>query len=268
VAIIRVPRERMIGSSIASSLIHEVGHQGAALLDLVNPLAEGLRTVAMRAGADGRWWKCLAGWISEIIADFWSVARLGISSTLGLMGVVSLPRAFVTRFSSEGVHPTPWIRVKISIAMGRALYPDPQWDRLAKLWESLYPLEHAAVADAQAFRALDRLLPAFARYLCGFRPAALNGLALAEAFPRDDRTPARLRDIWREQCRRPDTLARLPPSLAFAVVGQAKHDNAITTNDEITLLRRLLRFWALESTVDAREACAAVREPAGRAVAV
>ena len=32
VAIIRVPRERMIGSGIASSLIHEVGHQGAALL--------------------------------------------------------------------------------------------------------------------------------------------------------------------------------------------------------------------------------------------
>src|SRR5262249_58546694 len=27
VAIIRVPRERMIGSGIASSLIHEVGHQ-------------------------------------------------------------------------------------------------------------------------------------------------------------------------------------------------------------------------------------------------
>ncbi len=34
VALIRVPRERMIGSGIASSLVHEVGHQAAALLDL------------------------------------------------------------------------------------------------------------------------------------------------------------------------------------------------------------------------------------------
>jgi hypothetical protein len=33
VAIIRVPRERMVGSGIASSLVHEVGHQAAALLD-------------------------------------------------------------------------------------------------------------------------------------------------------------------------------------------------------------------------------------------
>src|SRR6516164_11349539 len=38
VSIIRVPRERMIGFGIASSLVHEVGHQGAALLGLVPSL--------------------------------------------------------------------------------------------------------------------------------------------------------------------------------------------------------------------------------------
>ena len=38
VAVIRVPRERMVGSGIASSLVHEVGHQGAVLLDLINSL--------------------------------------------------------------------------------------------------------------------------------------------------------------------------------------------------------------------------------------
>jgi len=32
VAVIQVPRERMVGSGIATSLVHEVGHQGAALL--------------------------------------------------------------------------------------------------------------------------------------------------------------------------------------------------------------------------------------------
>src|SRR5215204_3803040 len=38
VAVIRVPRERMIGSGVASSLFHEVGHQAAALLDLVESM--------------------------------------------------------------------------------------------------------------------------------------------------------------------------------------------------------------------------------------
>ena len=46
VAVIRVPRERMVGSGIASSLVHEVGHQAAALLDLVpslRPVLQGLQ---------------------------------------------------------------------------------------------------------------------------------------------------------------------------------------------------------------------------------
>src|SRR5215204_37550 len=38
VAVIRVPRERMVSSGVSSSLVHEVGHQGAALLDLVESM--------------------------------------------------------------------------------------------------------------------------------------------------------------------------------------------------------------------------------------
>src|SRR5438552_6030563 len=86
-AIIQVPRERMVGSGIASSLVHEVGHQAAALLGLVEslrPILVGLKSVAQSP------WHFWERWISEVIADFWSVARLGIGSTLGLMAVVSL----------------------------------------------------------------------------------------------------------------------------------------------------------------------------------
>ena len=50
VALIRIPRERMIGFGIASSLVHEVGHQGAALLRLV----ESLRGAVARAPAARR----------------------------------------------------------------------------------------------------------------------------------------------------------------------------------------------------------------------
>src|SRR5712671_2099840 len=51
VSIIRIPRERMIGSGIASSLIHEVGHQGAELLKLVGSLRPVLRA-AQRTARD------------------------------------------------------------------------------------------------------------------------------------------------------------------------------------------------------------------------
>ncbi len=124
VAIIRVPRERMIGTGIASSLVHEVGHQGAALLDLVASLrADLLRPPPHIAAADGfdngnvdasvaapragaAWaWSVWRKWISEIVADFWSVARLGVTATSGLIGVVSLPAAFVFRIDADDPHP-------------------------------------------------------------------------------------------------------------------------------------------------------------------
>ena len=57
VAIIRVPRERMVGSGIASSLVHEVGHQASALLDLVNSLRPVLIGCNSKAGGEQVAWK-------------------------------------------------------------------------------------------------------------------------------------------------------------------------------------------------------------------
>jgi hypothetical protein len=145
----------MVGSGIASSLVHEVGHQAAALLDLVDSLRLELRR---RAGDIWRLWE---RWISEIVADFWSVARVGVASTLGLMGVVSLPWAFVFRVNLDDPHPIPWIRVKLSCAMGKALYPHPQWDRLAQLWESFYRQDGLNKDRRELIAGLETGMPEF-----------------------------------------------------------------------------------------------------------
>jgi hypothetical protein len=268
VAIIRVPRERMVGSSIAGSLVHEVGHQGAELLNLVEPIRDKLRKLAARPGPESTAWGCFQRWISEIIADLWGVARVGVSATMGLIGVVSLPKAFVTRLTLDGPHPTPWIRVKISAAFGKALYPDPQWDRVASLWEQLYPLDEARPVDARLFRLLETVLPRFVRLVLGHQGEKLGGMPLISIFPRQDRTPARLRQAWIEFRQHRSILARVSPTVALAIVGQSRHDGAISAAREVGLLRRLLRYWALRSTIDASEVCAAFRRPPGLALAV
>src|SRR5919201_3290740 len=140
VAIVRVPRERMVGHGIASSLVHEVGHQVAALLDLVPSLRPLLHAQGERARPRHREaWMLWERWISEIVADLWSVGKLGIGSTLGLIGVVSLPAWFVFRVARDDPHPAPWNRVRLSCALGDALYPHPQWRELSQLWGALYP---------------------------------------------------------------------------------------------------------------------------------
>ena len=109
-------------------------------------------------------------WISEIVADFWSVARVGIASTLGLMGVVSLPRPFVFRLNVDDPHPIPWIRVKLSAAIGEALYPHPQWRRVSALWDSYYPPVGLAPEAQNLLAQLLESMPAFVALLINHRP--------------------------------------------------------------------------------------------------
>jgi len=256
VAIIRVPRERMVGAGIASSLIHEVGHQGAALLGLLPSLRDPLVRAIRGAGPDARHWDAWYRWISEIVADFWSVATLGIAASLGLMAVVSLPSVFVFRDNKDDPHPTPWIRMKLSCEMGNLLYPHPQWARLSSLWEQLYPTHRLAPSQRAELSGLLRTMPAFVRLLAGHRPPALRGRRLADAFPLGERQPARLADLAKQAARDPSLLRRMRPALVFAVMGQGRVSGHLGPEVESKLLEGLLTEWAVKSALDQSAACA------------
>jgi hypothetical protein len=73
--------------------------------------------------------------------------------TLGLIGVVSLPRWFMFRINFDDPHPFPWIKAKLSCVIGDALYPHPQGRRVASVWESFYLLAGPARGGT------DRLAP-------------------------------------------------------------------------------------------------------------
>ncbi len=244
-AIIQVPRERMIGAGIASSLIHEVGHQGAALLDLVPSLRRELLEQVEHDPQNRQAWQLFHHWISEIVADFWAMAHLGIGATLGLISVVSLPRYFLFRFRLDAPHPFPWIRVLLSIRMGAALYPHPQWHELEALWRRLYPLRGLDVRTRRIIEDLLRTVPAFVWLLIGHRPAALRGRTLASLFPIASRQPDQLRRCYRRWQRHPRQMGLAAPSLVFAVLGQAHGDGKLTARRESYLLSQQLTQWAL-----------------------
>jgi hypothetical protein len=249
VAVIRVPRERMIGSGVASSLVHEVGHQAAALLGLVESLRPVLRGMQQGARAHREAWGYWERWISEIVADFWSVARVGIGSTAGLMAVVSLPRAFVFRLNADDPHPIPWIRVKLSCAMGQALYPHRQWAMAAKLWESFYPLDDLNPVTRALLESLTESIPSLVALIINHRPKLLGGRSLAEVMSVAERQPARLaayHSAWR---RAPRRMRDASPSLVFAVLGQARADGHLSPEEESRLLAYLLTYWALRRTL-------------------
>jgi hypothetical protein len=257
VAVIRIPRERMIGYGIASSLVHEVGHQGAALLGLKESLLASLKNARQAAApTEQPAWTLFLRWINEIIADVWAIARIGISSTLGLIGIVSLPRRFVFRVDTEDPHPFPWIRVRLSCAIGQALYPHRQWQELAATWDTMYPPAGLAEQQADVLRGLLAVMPAFVDALLSHRPVSLRGRALGEVLRMPTRDPDQLLTIYAAWRARPHLMFNAPPTLVFAVFGRARIAGRLTPEEEDRLLGRLITHWAVYSTLDMLGTCA------------
>ncbi len=262
VAIVQVPRERMVGSGIASSLVHEVGHQASVLLDLapsLRPVLRGLQSGGGKAIA----WQYWERWISEILADLWSVAKVGVAGTMGLMGVVSLPRPFVFRIDLDDPHPAPWIRVKLSAALGEALYPDAQWGSLAAIWDTLYPKAGLSEDRCRLLTIWSAACPALVAVIMNHRPRLLRGRSLREVLADPERQPQRLRayfDAWGGSRL---ALQAAAPALVFAVLGQARADGRLTPEQESRIVADLLSDWAMRSTLDTSAICAALprRQP-------
>jgi hypothetical protein len=243
----------MIGYGIASSLVHEVGHQGAALLLLVESLRAELHAIRRRTPLRTAWdlWD---RWISEIVADFWSISRIGIGSTLGLVGLVSLPRGFVFRPADDDPHPMPWVRVLLSCAIGDRLYPDPQWKRLAATWRALYPLAGLRPELTATIAELRTTMPDLVSVIVGHRPARLRGWSLGEVLrnPKLHRKALLQRFVlWQAQ---PSRMTREPPTMAFAVLGQARASGRLSPERESRLLRRLITSWAVTSSLETAQA--------------
>jgi hypothetical protein len=258
VSIIRIPRERMIGYGIASSLVHEVGHQGAALLGLVESLRPELRRRQMR-GHHREAWVLWENWISEVVADFWSIAKVGVASTLGLVGLVSLPRSLVFRLVPEDPHPFPWVRVLLSCSIGEQLYPAGkrgQWQRIASVWQDLYPVAGVHPGLRETMADLHQTMSEFVALLASNCPEALHGRPLAAVLARPDRAPPELIRRYHSWRAAPAQMHSTPPTLAFAVIGQARASGLVTPERENTMLRGLITEWALKSTLETARASA------------
>jgi hypothetical protein len=239
--------------------VHETGHQAAALLGLVESLRPEIQQAwPGLAGAERTAWRLYERWVSEIVADLYSIARVGVASTMGLIGLVSLPSAFVFRLAPDDPHPFAWIRVHLSCAFGDALYPDPQWRQLARVWGSLYPARRLPPGHMQVIQALLSSMPAFVSLVLRHRPAALRGRALGEVLRSRDRSPDRLVRLFQEWMADRSAIPRTRPALAFAVVGQARARGLLTPEGEDRLLGQLISYWALESTLQANARLAAL----------
>jgi len=142
--------------------------------------------------------------------------------------------------------------------MGHALYPHRQWDELAALWETFYPVADLSDEQRQLLTTLESSMLGFVTLLVSHRPKALRGVSLGEALTTPELYPHRLTASFQACQVTPQHLRALPPSLAFAMIGQARANGQISPEAESETLTQLLTYWALRSTLDRSAICAAL----------
>lgn len=138
--IIVIPQHRLDNVWALSSVLHEVSHNLQADVGLWDPMP---RMVFERLTAEGkmpsdvaRLW---ARWHKEIAADLFALMLGGPASVESLMDVVARSPRSTVSFQPLGVHPTPYLRVPISLVLLRRLGFGSKADDLAKVWRQMYP---------------------------------------------------------------------------------------------------------------------------------
>ncbi|MBV8835691.1 MAG: hypothetical protein JO000_04075 [Alphaproteobacteria bacterium] len=180
---------------------------------------------------------------------------------MGLINVVSVPRPFVFRLNPDDPHPPPYVRVKLSAAIGDALYPQPAWRRLVALWESYYPIDRLDAAQRRVFDDLERSIPVLVNVLLNHSPPALKGDTLMKALDTDELQPERLRRLlgsWRAD---PQGMYRTRPIVVFAAIGQGRADGRLAPEEESVVITKLLTYWAMQSTLLVTDTCASCGLP-------
>lgn len=160
-----------------TALIHEAGHQFAAIVGWNEELATALQRELAGASAEvASMWGATA---SEVAADCFAFAHAGYASVAALHDVVAGEEESVFRLMPGDPHPVAFVRVLLGVQMCVRFFGAGPWDELAAAWVRAYPLRRAP-RDVRGLLELSvELLPRIVD-VCMRRPMlAFGGRSLA-----------------------------------------------------------------------------------------
>ncbi len=175
VAAIKITRHNLLRPT---ALLHESGHQVAAILGWNEALAAALSRQLEDAGAGAELAAVWASWASEIAADAFAFAHAGYASVAALHDVVDGETAGVFRHLPGDPHPVAYLRVLLGVAMCRSSYGAGPWDALQEAWCATHPLRAAPDDSRTLVQASLPLLDTVVRAALGTPLRAFGGRAL------------------------------------------------------------------------------------------
>lgn len=137
--VIQLPYHRLVNPWTLGAIHHEVSHNIQSDLGLWDEVPRRLARALRQAGLPPEVVETWARWHKEIWADLCGLLLGGPANVASLIDVVAMTPRSTQSFNPEGVHPTSYLRVLISVELLRRMgFPD-QAAAFGRMWLRMYP---------------------------------------------------------------------------------------------------------------------------------
>jgi hypothetical protein len=181
--LIMLPQHRLDNPWALSSVLHEVSHNLQADLKMWDVMPGLLHERLTSEGIPDQVAAIWAVWHKEVTADMYALVLGGPPAVESLMDVVGRSAKATLTFSPAGVHPTPYLRVFISLILLRRMGFPATAAALNRVWRHLYPEGGAGRIPAALLRTFDAAAESVVDTIVFRRHPQFGGKSLIEALP-------------------------------------------------------------------------------------
>lgn len=180
--LIQLPYHRMVNPWTLGAVLHEVSHNTQSDLGLSRAVPLAIANTLLRAGLSRSVTKVWVRWNRETFADLSGLLLGGPCIVASLMDVVGRSPAITYHFDPNGVHPTPFLRVLISVELLRRMGFQEEAARYARAWTKLYPGPGDGQIPHEILATAPKVIALVVDTIC-YKPfKEIGGKTLAEVY--------------------------------------------------------------------------------------
>lgn len=181
--LIQLPYHRLVNPWTLGAVLHEISHNIQTDLDLSKEVPKNVARRLLRAGASHGVARTWARWHREMFADM-SALLLGGPEVVGsLMDIIARGAKTVVSFSPRAPHPTPYLRMLISVELLRRMGFTKEADAYQRSWRLIYHNPAAGTIPREMLRTFPKACALAVDAMC-FQPyPSLGNKSLAQVLP-------------------------------------------------------------------------------------
>jgi hypothetical protein len=180
--LIQLPYHRMVNPWTLGAVLHEVSHNLQSDLGLSRAVPLVIARTLLRAGLGPALARVWVRWNRETFSDLCGLLMGGPSIIASLMDVVGRSPDVTYHFNPKGVHPTPYLRVLISVELLRRMGFHAEAERYARAWTTLYPGPKKGTLPKEILLTAPKAISLVVDAVCYQPFAEIGNKSLAEVY--------------------------------------------------------------------------------------